>query len=97
MTILVKGNVQYPILVELLDKNGNMVQQQYNTEEKPLEFRLLDPGNYGIRVIFDENGNGKWDTGNYKELRQAEPVKYYPQMIEIRANWEREEVFTLSN
>ena len=97
MRLNINGAVNYPILVELLDKNGKVVNSQYNKFQQQVEFSLLQPGNYGVRVIFDENGNGKWDTGNYKEMRQPEPVKYYPQMIEIRANWEREEVFTLTN
>lgn len=97
LRILVNGAVSYPIIVELLDKNGEVMRSEYLREEKQVEFRLLQPANYGVRVVFDENENGQWDTGNYKELRQAEPVKYYPQLIEIRANWEREEVFTLTN
>jgi len=49
------------------------------------------------RVIFDENGNGKWDTGNYLQKIQPERISYYPGLIEIRANWEKEENFILSN
>jgi hypothetical protein len=48
-----------------------------------------------IKVKLDENGNGIWDTGNYKEKRQAEKVYYYPYDIELRAFWDVEEVWNV--
>ena len=97
LRVNLKGPVRYPVIVDLLDKDGKQVQKRYLERDIQMEFRLLSPGNYGIRVIYDENKNGQWDTGSIKDLRQAETVKYYPQLIEIRANWEREEVFTVTN
>ena len=47
------------------------------------------------RVIFDLNGNGKWDTGNLLKKIQPEKISYYPALIELRANWEKIETFNL--
>ena len=47
------------------------------------------------RVIFDSNGNQKWDTGNFLKKIQPEKVSYYPILIEMRANWEKIETFNL--
>jgi hypothetical protein len=60
-----------------------------------LEFSWLKPETYRIRVIFDTNDNGKWDTGNFLEHKQPERVLHYPAPIEIRANWEKVETFTI--
>ena len=34
------------------------------------------------------NGNGIWDTGDYDEDLQAEPVYYYPREIECKEKWD---------
>ena len=39
----------------------------------------MKPDTYYARLFIDENGNGKWDSGNYKEKRQSEKIYYYPQ------------------
>jgi len=49
-----------------------------------------------LKVIFDRNGNGRWDTGDYLKKQQPERVMYFPKTIEIRANWDQEEQWELS-
>ena len=73
-----------------------MKREQTASEARMFEFNNLDPANYIIRVIFDENGNGKWDTGNYLQKIQPEKVSYYPDVIDVRANWELEQNFIIS-
>ena len=51
-------------------------------------FRYIAPGEYMIRILIDENENGKWDTGNYAEHIQPEQFIYYMGKINVRANWE---------
>ena len=46
--------------------------------------------------IKDLNCNGKWDPGNYWNNRQSEPVYFLPKTIELRNNWEIEEIFSLA-
>jgi len=55
-----------------------------------IRYDYLKPGKYQIRAIFDTNGNGAWDTGNYKSKLQPEKVIYYEELIEVRSNWEEE-------
>ena len=87
----------YPLLVQLTDEKGETKQEIYAKEPKTFEFSNIEPSNYRVRVIFDANGNGQWDTGNYLKRIQPERVSYYPDLIEIRANWELEQTFTISN
>ena len=89
------GEITYPIIVQLTDAKEKLYREIYVSEAKALDFNTLEPGNYLVRIIFDSNGNGKWDTGNYLKKIQPEKVIYYPSVIEMRANWEKIETFTV--
>jgi uncharacterized protein (DUF2141 family) len=91
------GGVTYPVIVQLMDDKGEVKREIKAAESQIFEFNNLEPASYVVRVIFDANGNGKWDTGNYLEKLQPEKISYYPGAIEMRANWEKEETFILSN
>jgi hypothetical protein len=40
-----------------------------------------------LKVIYDNNDNRKWDTGNYLKKIQPEKVLYYKGDINVRSNW----------
>jgi hypothetical protein len=52
-------------------------------------------GVYKLKVIYDRNSNGKWDTGNYSKHSQPEKVDYYTAPLNIRANWDQQEEWNL--
>lgn len=54
-------------------------------------FEYLKPDTYYLRLYIDENGDGKWTTGNWAEKRQPEPVFYFPEKIQTKSNWDFEE------
>ncbi len=89
------GAVQYPIIVQLTDEKGQTKREIAAETAQEFVFNTLEPTTYMIRVIFDSNGNQKWDTGNYLKKIQPERVSYYPDVIEMRANWEFPVTFTL--
>ena len=60
-----------------------------------VSFELLQPANYQIRVTLDQNNNGIWDTGNFLQRKQPEIVKYFEKIIELKANFELNETFTI--
>lgn len=90
------GAVEYPVIVQLTDEKGENKLEIYATEPKVFEFNNIDPAKYLIRVIFDKNQNKTWDTGSFLKNIQPEKVSYYPDEIEIRANWEVEQTFRIS-
>jgi Bacterial Ig-like domain len=58
---------------------------------KEFTSNLFEPGEYDIRILFDENKNGKWDPGNfYGKKIQPELVVPIERKITIKANWENE-------
>ena len=74
------GDITYPIIVQLTDEKGKLYREIYVPEAKALDFNTLEPGNYLIRIIIDNNANGKWDTGNYLRKIQPEKVIYLPKI-----------------
>ncbi|MCX2718312.1 Ig-like domain-containing protein [Lentiprolixibacter aurantiacus] len=95
LRLRLSGDVNYPLIVQLTDDKEVMVREIFAREPRVFEFRTIDPGKYLIRLILDANGNGEWDTGNYLKNVQPERVIYYPKVLEVRANWELEETFTV--
>lgn len=53
-------------------------------------FKLFRPGDYSIRILYDTNGNGRWDTGDYWKKLQPERVNSRKQKLSIRPNWDNE-------
>jgi len=71
--------------------------EKYSTERTTINFKLIKPGKYLLRVIYDQNENEIWDTGSFLGRLQAEEVLYFPETLEVRANWDINEVFDLAN
>ena len=86
----------YPLFVDVLNPNEEIVRSVYLVEPKGLvRFDYLIPNKYYIRVRLDENKNGKWDTGNYLSKKKPEAVYHYEPILDVRANWELQELFRL--
>lgn len=64
------------------------VKEYFPDKDKLLKIDYIKPETYRLKVIFDKNGNGKWDTGNYLKHRQPEKVLYFPKNFEINEGWE---------
>lgn len=80
-------NATYPVIVQLTDANGEVKYEKYSTKPEPLDFLSLDSGLYYIRVIFDTNGNGKYDSGNFLKRIQPERVSHFELDDEVRPDW----------
>ena len=88
---------RFPVIVELTNEKGDVLATQYSESNTKIEFNLLDPALYTLRIIYDDNKNKEWDSGNYLEKRQAEEVVFYSKQIEdVRANWDSSHVFDVS-
>lgn len=95
LSLNIQNAKQYPILVELVNDKYKIVASSYLRENSQVNFEYLEPSLYYLRIIYDENENGIWDTGNYLKKQQPEEVVYYPTTIEVRANWSLNETFIL--
>ena len=75
-------------IFEILNKNEIPVSIRYFSGATVLHFPRMNPGNYRFKIIFDRNGNKKWDPGNYLRRELPEKVIYFKNVILLRANWE---------
>lgn len=64
-----------------------------------LYVKLFKPGSYQLQILYDDNANGLWDTGDYfsKPRRQPEIVQFIDKEILIKQNWDNEFDITLPN
>jgi hypothetical protein len=52
--------------------------------------KLFEPGEYNLRILYDDNKNGVWDPGNFDEKRQPEIVQPVSRKLNIKGNWDNE-------
>ena len=92
--VFFKVNVKDSAFVELLG-SSEKVLRTVPVVNGAFELINVSPGTYFLRLTIDSNGNGKWDTGNYKSHLQPEEVYYYPKKLRLRANWDMDESWNI--
>ena len=96
LTVSLQNVKRFPVIVELTNEKGNILATEYSESNTKVEFNLVEPSLFTLRLIYDDNKNKEWDSGNYIEKRQAEEVVYFSKPIDVRANWDVEQVFDVS-
>ena len=89
------GAKRFPLILEILDDKGEVLYSQTSAKETSLMFETIEPKLYTLRVIYDDNANGIWDTGDYLAKKQAEEIVYFQKQVDVRANWDVEQEFGL--
>jgi hypothetical protein len=75
-------------ILQLL-KDGKVVSQKtFEGDSFKHNYNQLSPGQYQLKLIYDENNNSKWDTGIYLKHLQPETVVFYDGEISIRQGWD---------
>jgi Bacterial Ig-like domain len=78
-----------PILVELLDAQGNAVCSAHlPPPPATVKWERVVPGTYKLRVVLDKDANGRWTPGHWKHGRLPEQVLVDPVPVVARAGWE---------
>lgn len=85
----------YPFVIQLLNGKGDVLQTDILHRSGNITYSNLLAGSYKIKAIEDRNGNGVWDTGNYRKKLQPERVFNFNKVITIRGYWELEEEWTM--
>ncbi|GGG38803.1 Ig-like domain-containing domain [Bizionia arctica] len=88
-------NVNYPVIVQLTDAKGIVVVEKYSDKPEPIDFKYVKPDKYYLRVVHDTNKNKLFDSGNFLKKEQPEKISYFPEQVEVRANWDPIIDFTL--
>jgi uncharacterized protein (DUF2141 family) len=65
--------------------------------KKEVQRLLFKPGDYELRILYDTNGNGKWDPGEFfGKHKQPEKVITVMKKFTVKANWDNDRDITLS-
>ena len=86
---------RFPAIVQLVDDKGNVEKSTILTDTNQYTFDNINPGEYFMKVIYDDNNNGKWDPGDYLKQIQPEDVEFVPKLNSVRANWDVVETLSL--
>ncbi|KFF20323.1 Ig-like domain-containing protein [Flavobacterium hydatis] len=97
LTLNLQNAKRFPIIIELTNSKGETIlANEYTEGNTKIEFDLLEPTLFTLRAIYDDNKNKQYDPGNFLEKRYAEEVIYFSKEVDVRANWDVDQVFDLS-
>jgi uncharacterized protein (DUF2141 family) len=72
-------------------QSGKIIRSIAVTNGKQVDIAVFKPGEYELRMLNDENGNGIWDAGSFfKNKKQPERVTLISKKLNVRADWENE-------
>jgi len=97
ITVSVLNSERIPVIIELTDVKDKLERRQFINNSQTLKFEYLQPKEYKIRVIYDINNNGKWDSGKFLFRTQPEKVEYLPEIQPLRPNWSLNANITIKN
>ncbi|NRF38445.1 Ig-like domain-containing protein [Pedobacter sp. LMG 31643] len=92
---IVPPEKQKSYILDIIDGNKNLVNTILVKQDTTVTFSNYKGGKYFIRITYDTNKNGVWDTGNVPLGLQPEKIWNEPKELSIRPNWERNEVITI--
>jgi len=78
---------KHPVLQFVQD---DVVKESFALTTNEWRNKLFPPGEYEIRILYDDNNNGKWDPGSYSKKLQPEKVVTLPKKISVKENWDNE-------
>ena len=82
-------------IIQWLSDGDKALRQDRISKNMVLNYTRYPTAKYKIRVIYDENNNGEWDTGNIILKRQPENTWTFEKTISLRPNWDLEEIVTI--
>jgi len=73
-------------LVQLYYDGGIELKSTTITRDTTITYHNYPIAKYRVRVIYDRNRNGKWDTGNLKQKIQPENIWLYTTPLPLKSN-----------
>ncbi|HXO75499.1 MAG TPA: hypothetical protein VN824_09700, partial [Puia sp.] len=86
---------RHPVLQML---QGDVVKYAFPfSNRRDVRKILLPPGEYDLRVLYDTNGNLRWDPGQFFGKKRVQPERVAPikKKFTVKANWDNDVDITL--
>lgn len=85
--LVLPADTGYQFVIQLV--SNKEIKYQGIIRNGKWERGLIQPGEYEIRVLVDENRNGIWDTGVYYGTPKKQPEKVFPykENLTVKKNW----------
>lgn len=97
LTLKLLFNKKQNYSVQLLNDKNIVVRENYislslaGSNAKTIDFIDVLPGTYKVKIIYDDNDDKKWNTGNYLQKKQPEHILFHSKAIKVVSDWEVEE------
>lgn len=101
LTLKMLVNKKQNYVVQLINDKEEVITEQYisfslsSSNSVSLDMIDLQPGTYQVKIIFDDNKNKKWDTGDLILKQQPERIFIHLKQIKILSDWEIEEEISI--
>ena len=82
-------------IVQWMSEAETIYRQDIISKNTTLSYTSYPTAKYRMRVIYDENKNGQWDTGNVRAKKQPEKTWTSEKLITLRPNWDLEETLAI--
>lgn len=97
VTLKLLLNKKQAYIVQLINDKELVVKEKFislslsSSNAENIDFEGILPGNYMVKILFDDNENKKWDAGNYLMHKQPEKVIIHPKQLKVISDWDVEE------
>jgi hypothetical protein len=82
-------------IVELLNEQKMLLRSDIIGKSTTISYKNYITGKYRVRVVYDDNKNGVWDSGSVKRRVQPENIWVDESVITLRPNWEQDIPITI--
>ncbi|MBS7565612.1 Ig-like domain-containing protein [Mucilaginibacter sp. Bleaf8] len=78
-------------IIELMNSKKEIIRKDVVSKTTSLVYKALYTGKYRVKVTYDANRNGRFDTGSVKQKQFPENVWFSDKELTLRPNWDQEE------
>ncbi len=75
---------------------GDKIVSSFRLNTRDFYQKLFPPGEYELRILYDQNGNERWDAGVFfGQHLQPERVQAIDKKVTVKGNWDNDTSITL--
>lgn len=101
VSLKLRLNKKQSYIIQLITAQEQVVKEQFisfslsASNAVSIDFTDVTPGEYFVKIIYDDNKNKKWDSGNLLLKQVPESVIINSKQLKVLSDWEIEEEITI--